>query len=371
MSNATTTGQTPRQGTAVRPKLGYLAGIRTVFGLEIKQRVRTRGWYIMLGIWFVLILLVAALAAGTTTIGYDPVTGADQATGQAMFELVIAFVLFFGLMLVPALSANSITGDRAAGTLAILQNTLLTPGQLLWGKWLAAWVAALAFLVVSIPMIIWAVSYGDIYPPAMAVLVAMLAVELGIICAIGVGVSAIANRSLFAIMASYLLIAMLSLGTLIGYGLSLALVTTQVSATEPIWAQMGEDFDGNWDENGYTCGTVMHEQEVVMTERVTWLLAANPFVVIADAAPQRPGAVDQSGGPMASISDMVRSSQAGHEYSTYCLNGVKNTSPLPAGTRIWPLGLGLQAVLAAGLLAAGYRRLRTPAGKLASGTRIA
>ena len=66
-----------------------------------------------------------------------------------MFELVVGFVLFFGLLVAPALSANAITGDRAAGTLAILQNTLLTPGQLLWGKWLAAWVASLAFLVVG------------------------------------------------------------------------------------------------------------------------------------------------------------------------------------------------------------------------------
>ena len=116
---------------------------------------------------------------------------------------IVLTVLFLGLLVSPTLSATSINGDRSAGTLAILQNTLLTPGQLLWGKWLAAWLASLGFLVVSLPMIAWAMSYGDVYLPAVPVFVLMTAVELGIACAIGVGVSARSSRPLFAIVASH------------------------------------------------------------------------------------------------------------------------------------------------------------------------
>lgn len=378
-----------------RPKLGYLSGVGTVFSLEMRQRMRSRGWYIMLAVWFVVIALVTGLAALTS--------GLTTGTGQLMFELVVGFVLFFGLLVAPALSANAITGDRSAGTLAILQNTLLTPGQLLWGKWLAAWVASLAFLVAAVPLIVWAMLYGDVYLPGVPVFLLMLAVELGIVCAIGVGVSARANRPLFAIVSAYLVVALLGLGTLIGYGLSFSLVKEWVSVAQQEWPNdpwaqveyndngMALDENGEviadqdayfamlnsqWDPNGYVCSPITYETEIFHTERTTWLLAANPFVVVSDAVPTRPvpegqDPLESVTGPMAGISEGVRLSQAGPEYQQPCIDGVKRTDPLPEGTPVWPLGLGIQALLAGGLVFLGRRRLVTPAGKLATGTRIA
>ena len=43
------------QAPDARPKLGYLSGVGTVFSLEMRQRMRSRGWYIMLAVWFVAI----------------------------------------------------------------------------------------------------------------------------------------------------------------------------------------------------------------------------------------------------------------------------------------------------------------------------
>lgn len=356
---------------APAPKLGYLAAIGTIFRLEIRQRVRNRSWYIMLAIWFVVIAGVVGLAA--LSVGSD-----GFGAGQVMFELVISFVLFFGMLIAPALSSNSITGDRANGTLAILQNTLLTPGQLLIGKWLAAWVASLGFLLVTIPLIAWAMTYGDVYLPGVPVLLGMLALELAIICGIGVGVSALAGRTLFAVLVSYLLVAMLGLGTLIAYGLSMELVKTEVRVSEQIWPEEYISGEGNfeWDDNAYTCGKALYGQTSFATERNTWLLAANPFVVVADAAPRpapKPrGETFEAMGPMGGISEGVRMSQAGQAYSTPCINGVKEAvKPPPESAPLWPLGLGLQLLLAGGLLAAGRRKLHTPVGKLAPGTRIA
>lgn len=361
---------TPPRAEASTSALGYLAGIGTVFGLEIRQRVRNRGWYIMLGIWFVVVAAVVGLAA--LSAGQD-----EFGPGQVMFELVIAFVLFFGMLIAPALSANSITGDRANGTLAILQNTLLTPGQLLWGKWLASWAAALGFLLVTLPLIGWAMTYGDVYLPAAPVLLGMLALQLAIVCALGVGVSALANRTLFAVMITYLLVAMLGFGTLIAYGLSMQLVKTEVQVSNQTWPDeyMAENSHVEWDGDNYTCETRTYTQQTYATERITWLLAANPFVVVADAAPRVPTPEDPSmfapAGPMGAISMGVRYSQAGPAYQIPCLNGVKNTDLPPTPAPMWPLGLGIQVLLAGGILAAGRNKLKTPAGRLASGTRIA
>lgn len=396
-----------------RPSLGFFSGVGTVFRMETRQRLRTRGWYILLVVWFVVIGLVAALAAYAAGAWAPESDGfgyvADSGVGQVMFELVIAFVLFFGLLVAPALSANTVSGDRSAGTLAVLQNTLLTPGQILAGKWLAAWVSSLAFLVVSLPMVVWAVTFGDVYLPAVPVFLLMTTVEFGIVCAIGVGISARAGRPLFAVVSTYLLVALLALGTAIAYGLSFQLVEEQVTVSAQVWPDdpwakvqyndAGEAVDGQGqviedqeayfaqleretetytrDPNAYVCGPDTYQTSIFHTERITWLLAANPFVVIADAVPARASSGPTAGsGIMHALSEGVRGSQAGLPGQAPCLGGTKQevAAPVdagPVGTPLWPLGLLVQLCLAALLVLLGRRRLRTPVRKLPRGTRIA
>lgn len=359
-------------------KLAYWSGVRTVFALEMRRRLRTRGWYIMLAVWFAVVGGVALLAWMTTW--------GTAEVGPMLFELVIGFVLFFGLLVAPALSANAVNGDRAGGTLAILQVTLLTPGQLLAGKWLAAWVASLGFLVVSSPFIIWALSFGDANPLEALVALVMVAVELGLVCAIGVGVSSVAGRPLFSIVTTYMLVALLSIGTLIGFALSLQLVRDQamvgyleypgldkpggVKSTpedvEPMPEELGEP----------TCSSELYESTIFHTDRTAWLLAANPYVVVADVVPYDDSPVDPtefaSRGIMEEISRGVRYAQAGAEYTTPCINGVRGPSELPQDVPPqWPLGLAIQGLLAGGLVWAGRHRLVTPVRRLPRGTRIA
>ncbi|QBJ94834.1 hypothetical protein ERC79_01775 [Rhodococcus sp. ABRD24] len=339
--------------TDVRPNLGYLDGVTTVFGLEIRQRLRTRGWYVLLIVWFVLISAVAAL-------GEASVDSTDMA-GQFLFELVVGFVLLFALLVVPAVSANAISGDRAAGTLAILQNTLLRPGQLLWGKWLAAWVASLAFLAAALPALVWAVVRGGIHLASLPVFLLMVAIELGLMCAIGVGVSARSHRPLFAVTATYLLVASFAVGTLIAFGLSSALTSEDVRVAQV------QSWEPGPDGGRYLCSdTEFSTRTVFHTERTAWMLSANPFVVVADAVPQPPDSEDS--GVMAAISSSVREAQRGAIETTPCLDqAIDPAEPGP----IWPLGVGIQGVVAAAALAAGGRRLRTPMGRLPMGMRVA
>ncbi|MBP3041934.1 ABC transporter permease [Arthrobacter jiangjiafuii] len=341
--------------------LGTLAAVRAVFSLEMKQRLRSRGWYILLAVWFVVIGVVSALTALNSAT--------DGPQGPVLYELIVGFVLFFGLLLAPALSANAINGDRSAGTLAILQVTLLRPGQILAGKWLASWVASLGFLVASVPFLIWGLALGGVRPLSAVVAVVMLAVELGVVCAIGVGVSTLANRPLFSIVVTYMLVALLSLGTLIGFGLSLTLVQGTVKASSIDYRD-----ELTADEAFWVCTGDVVEVPAVHTERVAWLLAANPFVIVADAIPHSESDSSEAGyqptGVMQGISSLVRMAQAGPEYSQPCVEGQPQTVE-PATFPIWPLGLVIQLAVAGLLLALARRRLVTPVRRLAAGTRIA
>lgn len=374
-----------------------LEGVTAVIGMEMRQRLRSRGWYIMLGIWFVVIGVVTALTwwSWRAQSGYDFDPGFGRVgPGQLIFEIVLAFVLLFGLLVAPAFSANAISGDRSAGTLAIMQVTLLRPGQILCGKFLASWIAALAFLVASIPFLVFAIIQGGLSMGHIAVAMLFLAIELGVVCALGVGISALANRPLFSIVVTYLTVAVLTFGTLIAFGLGSMLSNGTVMANQSYYKGMDiyqdreiPDHDPEMypapprptnitDENAdYSCFGPLEESRATRTERVAWMLAMNPFVVLADAIPypERSTAshLATSGGLFESISQGARYAQAGPDQTYQCANGKVTPSYVDQTAPMWPLGLGLQLLVAAGILALGWRSLRTPAGKLPKGTRVA
>lgn len=358
---------------------GYAAGVKDVVVLELKQRLRSRGWYIMLAIWFLLTGLVTWLtwaswdASQAAQRAYSGFTPEQTGPGSMIFEVVLAFVLIFALLVAPALSANAVNGDRAGGTLAILQVTLLQPGQILWGKFFAAWFAALGFLVASTPFLVIGVALGGMTPGHVLVALLMLAVEVGIVCAVGVGISALAGRPLFSIVVTYLAVAGLVFGTLISFGLGTGLTQGTIMANQAQYREYQPLREGPV-EPAYTCSGPLREQPVMRTERVAWLLAMNPYVVVADAIPY-PDRTGQQGfssvGAIESISQGARYAMAGPEGTYPCANGEAKPQYLAQTTPLWPLGLGLQFVLAGLLMWLGWRSLRTPAHRLARGTRIA
>jgi ABC-type transport system involved in multi-copper enzyme maturation permease subunit len=383
MSHLTETTQRP---AAPGRGAGYLAGIRDVVVLELKQRLRSRGWYIMLGIWFILTGLVTWLtwaswnAQREAQRSYSGFMPPETGPGSMIFEVVLAFVLLFALLVAPALSANAVNGDRAGGTLAILQVTLLRPGQILWGKFFAAWAAALAFLVASTPFLVIGVALGGMTPGHVVVALLMLALEVGVVCAIGVGISALAGRPLFSIVVTYLAVAGLVFGSLIAFGLGTGLSQGTIMANQAQYRSYSpyEPLEKQPEpmEPGYTCSGPLQAQPAVPTERVAWMLAMNPYVGGADAIPYPVRSSNAFGmsspvGAIESISQGARYAMAGPDGTYPCANGEAKPRYLAQSTPLWPLGLGLQLLLAGLLMWLGWRSLRTPAHRLARGTRIA
>jgi hypothetical protein len=128
------------------------------------------------------------------------------------------------------------------------------------------------------------------------------------------------------------------------------------------------------------CRLVSAPRSVLHTERTWWLLAANPFVVVADSAP--PARFDGGVGvadPLTSIRDGVRQARLGPEPVVDECFGVEGYSPLDSGREqaadalpaTWPYGLGLDLALGAGFTLVAVRRLRAPARTLPRGTRVA
>lgn len=346
--------------------------VGTIVDLELRQRVRSTAWYVLLGVSAVLLLAVTLLLLGTA--GFFGRDGGPQAVSAVVF-----FVLLLGTLVTPALSGGAINGDRDAGTLATTQVTLIRGWQLVLGKFLAAWTASLAFLVIALPFLLIAAAFGGADPGVLLTALAVTVLELGVISAIGVGLSALISRPIFSVVTTYLIVAALSIGTLVAFGLGgLAFPKTVTSTTED-YSQSAFDDDGEIVDA--VCDPPAQFENQVPTYDGLWLvLAANPYVVLADAVP---GRFDRSGAPVdafAGTKVAVRSAQIPIPTETFfsACNPSRNTDESLSGSQVvartvpvWAFGLLIHLLLAAVALLAAVRAVRTPARRLARGTRIA
>lgn len=351
----------------------FLTGVGVIFSLEMRQRLRGVAWYVLLGVFFGILLLIT-IGTSIVVFSADAANG-NRTVGGLLYSLVIYFVLLLGVLVAPAMSGNAINGDRDAGTLATTQVTLITTWQLVFGKFLAAWVTALGFLAVSVPFLIYCAVVGGTNPLTILVSLLVLVLELGVVAAIGVGLSGLIIRPLFSVVVTYLAVAALTLGTLIAFTLGgLAIETTKTSYY----------FDKT-DDTTQTC-TGLHTQDYPAPrfDLVWGILAPNPFVVISDAVPTTYDSHGQPDDLFGNFKTGVRSAQKSpfldntpalacrdqlgqptNSYDESSRHVIESTTPS------WAVGVGIQLALAAAALLGAWAKTRTPARRLSKGSRIA
>jgi len=339
---------------------GFLGGLWVVNSIELRQRVRGVAWYVLLGVFVALMLLVTFLTTLSLSYSQDP--------GAGLYSTIIYFVLLLGTLVTPALSGNAINGDRDNGTLATTQVTLISTPQLVIGKFLAAWITALAFLLAALPFLIFSFVLGGANTDTVVTSLLMLAVELGVVAAIGVGLSGVLRRPLFSIVVTYLVIALLSIGTLIGFALGGLAVQDRVTVAQLEYDPETGQCLGVNDGPGY-------EMSVPRFDRVWWLLAANPYVVVADAVPTH---YDSYGNPtdlFGSLKFGVRSAQRVPDLSAYSsCDQVDYPTPreiIDSSVPGWFVGLGIDLALAIAALWAAIALTHAPSRRLAPGSRVA
>ena len=354
----------------------FFSGLWTITTIELRQRVRGVAWYVLLGIFVLLLLIVTGIMVWA--LGF----AGSEDSGGVVYSAIIYFVLLLSSLVTPALSGNMVNGDRDAGTLATTQVTLVTTPQLVLGKFLAAWISALAFLVAAVPFILWSFAIGGTDPATVVVSIVVLAFELGVVAAVGVGLSGLMRRPLFSIVVTYFFVALLSIGTLIGFGLGgLALqtkVTVQNSYIDYSDPNLQYDNQGN-PINGHCITDPPYETTVPRSDLVWWMLAANPYVVLADAVPTH---FDQSGDypsdMFGGIKLGVRYAQLQPDLDGYdeCVDGFSQEQRSPhevidSTTPSWLVGMLIYLGFAGAALWGAIAVTHAPSRRLAAGSRVA
>lgn len=358
------------------------AGIATVARQEFRLRIRAGRWRWLLSIFFLILLAFTALLRGA--LGQLP---ADELPfkGTVLYGGLMLFVLGLALLVVPSLAAQSVNGDRERGTLATLQVTRLSAGEITLGKFVAAWVTALVFLALTFPLVAYAMTQDGVPFSRVVVVTLVLALLLGTVCAVSLWLSAVLSRTTTSGVLAYLAVFTLCIGTLIVFGLVSA--TTAETYTETYTNDCPEPPPGvSPEEFGCIDGEQSYTASRLRTDRTWFLLAPNPFVVLADAAPQLPATstrytdedpnfgqvsardFDPLGQIGAQVRDLRRPPQPIDTGPTV-LSAPPEPEPRPAP--VWPTGLAVNALLGVGALVLTSRRLRTPSRTLPKGQRVA
>ena len=365
-------------------------GIATVARQEFRLRIRAGRWRWLLGAFFlVLLAFTALLRTGLSNLPPEEL----PYKGTVIYGGLMLFVLGLALLVVPALAAQSVNGDRERGTLAVLQVTRLSAGDIAVGKLAAAWGTSLVFLALTAPLVGYAMTQDGVPVGRVVVVTVVLALLLGTVCALSLFLSSVLSRTTTSGVLAYLLVFALTIGTLIVFGLATAVTAERFTVTfevpcpsevEPP-VRPGEPFPpapvpaqpGQFE----VCGTDTYESSRSRMDRTWWLLSPNPFVVLADAAPRLPEQEPGSVSTGVRAADLDPLGQIGRE-----VRGLRRI-PMPVDEQgmvapepddveqvppaVWPTGLAVNVLLGGGALLLTARRLRTPTRTLPKGQRVA
>jgi ABC-type transport system involved in multi-copper enzyme maturation permease subunit len=371
-------------------------GIATVARQEFRLRIRAGRWRLLLGIWFAILLLFTVLLRAAIG-GFNENEIVDK--GVVIYGGLMLFVLGLALLVVPALAAQSVNGDRERGTLATLQVTRLTPADITLGKFCAAWGTSLVFLALTLPLVVYAITQKGVPVGRVLIVTVVLALLLGTVCAIALALSALLSRTTTSGVLAYLAVFALTLGTLITFALVTAMTSETYTQTYtqpcPAPSELPPGLpQEERDRIQAMCGrTETFQASRTRTDRTWWLLAPNPFVVLADAAPKlpEPTAAEErkrreaeSRGenvqdardldPLGGIGDAVRDLRKRPSDNTgggFVYSELTPQRPEPERKPVWPYGLGFDVAVAVGALLLTTRRLRTPTRNLPKGQRVA
>lgn len=320
--------------------------MRAVAAPALRRVARSPGWRIAFGAYVLGLYGLVGLAWFAT----------KDSGGGIAYGLTVSLTLAAGLVYLPVLAGQTVAGDRENGTLDLVRTTQVRSLDHALGLVLLTAVAAAVLVACAVPLIVLAATSGGVDLPSTLLAPAVLWVSFTAVATVGLAASAVASRARYGVAAALIATGVIVLGCPLAY--SVAVPATEVDRDRQVRvdAAAGSPTDE-------PCTTETRSIATPRTQLVWWLLAPDPVVVVADAAP---AARSGSGSfdPLGAVSSAVRQARAGvgDDVVEECWAGA-STSTRPdasSGPAVWPWGLG--ALVGIGALATAFteRRLRTP-----------
>jgi len=182
---------------------------------ELRQRMRERRGWLLPSLYLVVLGAVVAFAYFVTTTDRGQSSVQGSTVGVVLFLTLAYSQLALLLLLAPIFSAGSITIEKEQRTLAGLLTSLLTSGQIWWGKFVSSLLFVLLLLVTSLPVLSMAFAFGGIGPWEIFSATLTTVIILACVSAIGLYCSSAFQRSVHATAVSYAIVIAISVVTAI------------------------------------------------------------------------------------------------------------------------------------------------------------
>lgn len=370
----------PTGGDAARP---HPNGAGAIAADRLRRRFTSGRFFVLVGIYVVVLLVLTGLSFAVAWAMATLSNGGD--IGPLVYSAVVFAVLLLAIVAGPAVQGRALNSPalvgNANGTAPVEAPPASAAGGVL-GALLAEWVTSLAFVAIALPVLLVVAVAGGVPAAVLIGSLGILIAEILLLGAIAVGVSGLLARPGRAVAAAYGAVALLTVGTVLVFGVGGNLVRHEVvtesrgvswSSTELV-ADCDEAFaDGASDcaqdpdgEGVTTCEAWRTETtERPRLDLAWWALVPNPFVLVADAPPLTwQGSMQSPADLFGMVTMGVRQAQTAGETTeildSCTIDGQDEASTVPAlvdrTASSWYLGLLVQAALAAGLLIAAVAR---------------
>ena len=209
---------------------------------ELRQRMRERRGWLLPSLYLIVLGAVVTFAyfLSTSERGASGIQGST--VGVVLFLTLAYSQLGLLLLLVPIFSAGSITIEKEQRTLSGLLTSLLTSGQIWWGKFVSSLLFVLLLLVTSLPVLSMAFAFGGVGPWEVFSATLTTVIILASMSAIGLYCSSAFQRSVHATAVTYATVVAISVVTAILFFVRMAMYETghrgQAVATGGGWYQI-------------------------------------------------------------------------------------------------------------------------------------
>lgn len=367
----------PTTSPLVTQSLALARGIRIVAELDLRSTARRRVTWVATGAWVAVVYGLLVLALAGTSGG-----AADDGAGTLVHSLIATSALAAALSVVPALGADTLNRNRDSGLLDMLRVTQLSARAISWGIFAGTLLRVLALVLLTAPALITGFALGGTDASGFAWTLLVLTAVPTAVAAVAQAASALFARRATALIAAYAATGVLVLGPWVAYAAALPLTTQTISAQVRVLAGThGTERAAG----GSSCVTITEERERTRPDRIWWLLAPEPFVVLADAAPGRTGGavgfeplsaardalrlariapppdemhVDEC--PLSRMDDENSATAADPGGRAAATDEEATRSAIEEVPPTWPLGLAVLSLTGAACLGISTRRLRAP-----------
>lgn len=204
--------------------------INPVFKRELKSKGRSLRTPLMIIIYLLVISSVMAVILYATNESYNSNFGFDPQYIKSIYLVITLLMMGLICFIVPATTSGSICGEKQRKTFDLMVCTKMSSWSIVLGKLASSLLQTVMLLIATIPILSILFLYGGLSIWNIILLFLFFLVVAVLLGSIGLFCSSYFKRTVTATVVSYIVMLVLTLGTIYVVGVAVGVFNTYLSA---------------------------------------------------------------------------------------------------------------------------------------------